>query len=171
MPKYVFLYSKHNNTARNRGENLLFYIQNEPFQVLSFGVININRMVRCLVKLVKYSHFSFGFGGSGEHGKAELLLVDSLRATEREKDASVGDLGYGLSVESSVSPKCTFYRVQVLGKGRWIQDNHVVEFRLHSLEELERILCIGLVDRYVRKVQIYVLTGDVDSFGGAPLRA
>mgnify|MGYP007090440386 CR=1 FL=1 len=58
------------------------HFEHKAFQVLALGVVDVDGMVGGLVQLVQNAHVPAALRGGGEHGQAELVLVDGLRATE-----------------------------------------------------------------------------------------
>ena len=66
----------------------LFHIQYQSFQIFPFWVVDVDGVVGWLVQLMKYAHVAPRLGCCGEHGCAELVFVDCLRATEGEQDAT-----------------------------------------------------------------------------------
>ena len=58
----------------------LLYIEYQALEILSFGMVDIDRMIGRLGKLMEYSHLAAALGGSAENGQSELLFIDCLRA-------------------------------------------------------------------------------------------
>jgi len=46
----------------------LFHLQNETFQIFSFGVVDVDGVVGRLRQLVQYADAASGLGGSAEDG-------------------------------------------------------------------------------------------------------
>ena len=95
----------------------LFYFQHQSFQIFALWVIDVDRVVCGLVKLMKYSHEAVALGGCSEYGKAELVLVDGLRAAEGEQYSAGLYLLHGLGVKARVSLECIVqrHRLQTTG--------------------------------------------------------
>lgn len=89
-------------------------------------MVDIHGVVGGLMELVEDTHVAAALRGGGEDGEAELLLADSLRATECEDDAA----GLYLLERNGIEPCVAFqglrYRAAMLGKGGRVEDYEVV---------------------------------------------
>ena len=56
----------------------LFHIQHQSLQILSFGMVYINRMVGRLMKLVQDAHFATCLRCSCKHSSAEIIFCYHL---------------------------------------------------------------------------------------------
>ena len=143
---------------------VLLHIQHQPFQVFTFGVVDIDGMVLGLMELVEDTHSPPDLRCRGEDCQAEHLFVYRLRARESEEDTAVAYLLYCLRVDTLVAAQGVFDSVAVLGEGRRVEDNEVVGTvalrRLRRLaflfEESKRLLGIGMVVGAVREVARHV---------------
>ena len=59
-------------------ELLLFYIEDEAFKILTFGMIDVDRVVGRLMQLMQDADMSATLRGSGEDCQAELVFIDRL---------------------------------------------------------------------------------------------
>ena len=57
---------------------LLFDIQHKAFQILSFRMIDVDRMVGWLVQLMQYPHATLCLSRRCEDSSAEIFFSDSL---------------------------------------------------------------------------------------------
>ena len=81
----------------------LFDIKYQALQVLAFGMIDVDGMIGWLMQLVQDAHLATGNGSCGKYGHSELVLVDGLRTTESEEDATRLYLLKGLLIDSSIA--------------------------------------------------------------------
>ena len=56
----------------------LFDVEYEPFEVFSFGVVDVDGVVLRLLELVQDTHFSSADGSCGEHRQSEHLFAYRL---------------------------------------------------------------------------------------------
>ena len=66
----------------------LFHIEHQPLQILTFGVIDVDRVVGGLCELMQDAHLATRLGCRTEHCQAELLFRHGLRAREGEQYAT-----------------------------------------------------------------------------------
>lgn len=59
-------------------ELLLFYIEDEAFKILTFGMIDVDRVVGRLMQLMQDADMSATLCGSREDSQAELVFIDGL---------------------------------------------------------------------------------------------
>ena len=71
----------------------LLHVEKESLEVLAFRVVDVDGVVSGLVQTIEDTDAAAGLGGGGEHGEGKALLVNDLRAAEREDQASGSDLG------------------------------------------------------------------------------
>ena len=57
----------------------LFYVEHQSLEVFAFRMVDVDRMVARLGKLVKDAHAASALCSSGKHGVTEVLLVHHLR--------------------------------------------------------------------------------------------
>lgn len=143
-----------------RGVEALLYIEDESLEVFALGMIDADGMVSRLVELMKDAHVTTALGSSGEDGKAELVFVDGLTATEGKDDAAGTNLLEGNGVEARVAFECVAESVLVLGEGRRVEDNEVV-VAASTLEIFEGILAESFV-LSVGEVESDVSVGEFD---------
>lgn len=56
----------------------LFHIKHQPFEIFTFGMVDVDRMVGRLCELVQDADAAPALGGRRENRQAELLAADSL---------------------------------------------------------------------------------------------
>lgn len=128
-------------------------------------MVYVYRVVCRLVELVQDSHVSPTDCGGREHGETELLLVDSLRATERKENASLFDFLQGNGVEAGVSLDGVADGVFVLGKSRGVQHDQVVVLLMaYVAEKSEGVFREGFMAFVVGEIQFDVGVSQVDCF-------
>ena len=110
------------------------------------------------------AHLALGLCSSCEHGIAEMILRDHLRAREGEQDAAFLNLFESLLVESGISLQRIMQGTTVLGKGWWVEDDEVVTLPL-CIQEFEGILAESLVTWVAREIELHIATGQFDGLG------
>ena len=131
-------------------------------------MVYVYRVVCRLVELMQDSHVSPTDCGGREHGETELLLVDSLRAAEREENTSLFDFLQGDGVEAGVSLDGVADGVFVLGKSRGVQyDQVVVLLMAYVAEKSEGVFREGFMAFVVGEIQFDVGVSQVDCFRAA----
>ena len=58
--------------------DLLFYVEDEAFEVFAFGVVDVDWVVDWLCELMEDAHRATTLGCGGEYGEAELLFAYGL---------------------------------------------------------------------------------------------
>ena len=96
----------------------LFDVKDETFQIFTFGVINVYRVVGRLRHLVQYPDFSAGYGCRAEYGKSELFSRYGLRTREGKYYASAPNLFECLNVKPFVALQRIVQRVAVFCESR-----------------------------------------------------
>lgn len=129
-------------------------------------MIDAYRVVGRLCQLVQDAYAAAGHGSGCEHGRAEVLFTDGLRARESEKNTSGLDFFESLDIEFAVALQGITQGIAVLGKSRRVK-NYQVVLVAHAVKVFEGIFCIGGMAGVTREVQFDVLVGQVDGFGGA----
>lgn len=61
-----------------QGGGVLFYVEHQPLQVFTLGMVDVDGVIGGLVQLVEYAHLALGLCRSGENGIAEMVLADYL---------------------------------------------------------------------------------------------
>ena len=59
--------------------DLLFYVEDEAFEVFAFGVVDVDGVVGWLGELMQDAHRTTTLGGGSEDSEAELLFAYGLR--------------------------------------------------------------------------------------------
>ena len=59
-------------------ELLLFYIENKSLKILTFGMIDVDRVIGRLMQLMQDADMSATLCGSREDSQAELVFIDGL---------------------------------------------------------------------------------------------
>ena len=132
-------------------------------------MINIHRMVGRLRQLVQDAHATSGHGGSRKDSCAEIFLADSLRTGESEQDASRFDFLESFHIQFAIALQGIAQGIPVFGKGGWVEDNQVI-LVAHTVQIFKGILGKGSVTAITREIQLYILIGKVNRFGGTVYR-
>ena len=109
-----------------KGQPLL-HIQHQPFQVFSFGMIDVDGMVGWLMQLMQDANLPLCHGCRREDCHSELVFVDGLRAAEGEEDAARLYHLECLAVELRVASQGITERVFMFGKSRRVEDDEVID--------------------------------------------
>ena len=103
-------------------------------------------------------------GSRSEHGIAEILLANYLRAGEGEENTSRTDFLECLGIKLGVTAKGITQRSTMLGECRRVEDDEVV-LPSHTVEILEGIFGVCLMTIVAGEIKLYIGTGEVDSLG------
>lgn len=106
--------------------NELFHVEDEAFEVLAFGVVDVYGVILGLMQLVEDAHGASHLGCRREDGETESLFVHCLRAGEGEEDAAGPDHLDGFGIDALVATESILHRIAVFGESRWIEDDEVV---------------------------------------------
>ncbi len=101
----------------------LFYIEHQAFQVLTFGMVNVDRMISWLCQLMQDANTSTRLCGRTEHGEAEMLFVDHLRAGEGKQDATRLDLLESNRIQFTITLQGIPQYSLMLGESGRIEDD------------------------------------------------
>ncbi len=88
----------------------LLHVEKESLEVLAFRVVDVDGVVSGLVQTIEDTDAAAGLGGGGEHGEGKGLLVNDLRAAEREDQASGSDLGDRGGVQTLIGTEGALFR-------------------------------------------------------------
>ena len=105
----------------------LLNIQHQPFEVLAFGMVDINWVVGWLVQLMQDADFSLCHRSSSKDSHSELVFIDGLRATEGEEDAARLYHLESLGVELRVATQGVAKGIFVFSKGRRVEDDEIIK--------------------------------------------
>ena len=105
---------------------VLFHVEDEAFEVLAFGVVDVYGVILGLMQLVEDAHGASHLRRRREDGETESLFVHCLGAGEGKEDASFTNLLKGFGVESLIALERVLDGTTMLGKSRWVKDNEVV---------------------------------------------
>ena len=104
----------------------LLYVQHQALEILSFGVVDVYRVVLRLVQLVEYPHFASHLRRCAEHRQTERLFVHRLRAGEGEQDTARTDYLYRLGVDTLVAAKRVLHGITVFGESGRVKDDEII---------------------------------------------
>ena len=104
----------------------LLHVEKESLEVLAFRVVDVDGVVSGLVQTIEDTDAAAGLGGGGEHGEGKGLLVNDLRAAEREDQASGSDLGDRGGVQTLIGTEGVVQGTSMLGECRRIHDHQIV---------------------------------------------
>ena len=105
----------------------LFYIKEKALEVLSFWMVDVDRVVTWLVETVKDPDLAATLGCCGEYRKRKCFLIYNLRTTVCEYESAWSYLGNRSCVESLVSSEGILQRATMLCEC-WRIDNHEIVF-------------------------------------------
>ena len=105
---------------------VLFHVENEAFEVLAFGVVDVYGVILGLMQLVEDAHGASHLRRRRKDGETESLFVHCLGAGEGEEDAAGSNHLNRLGVDALVAAEGILHRIAVFGKSRWIEDDEVV---------------------------------------------
>ena len=108
-----------------------------------------------------------GLGGGGEHGEGKALLVNDLRAAEREDQASGSDLGDRGGVQTLIGTEGVVQGTSMLGECRRIHDHQIVLVLWDVAQELDGIGAIACVSGWLETVQEHIPFYHIDGLAGA----
>ena len=141
----------------------LLHIQYQSFQIFSFRMIDIYRMVTGLSQLVQDTHTTPCLSSSCKDRIAKIILRYHLRTGESKQNPSRTNLLESFCVEFGISTQGITKCVTVLGKSRWIKNNQIILFS-HTVKILECIFGKCLMTHIARKIQLHVFISKVDCF-------
>ena len=82
---------------------ILINLQHQSFQVSSFWMIYVNRMIVWLVELEYYLRLASCFDSGCHHYALELRLIDGLRAAESEQESAFFYLFHRFEIDEFVA--------------------------------------------------------------------
>ena len=129
-------------------------------------MIDVYGVVGGLVQTVKDPHAAAGLGGGGEDGEGKGLLVNDLRAAEREDQTSWSDLGDRGGVQALVGAECIVQSASMLGECRRVNDHQIVFVLWDVAQELDGIGAIACVPGWLETVQGHIPFNHIDGFAG-----
>ena len=130
-------------------------------------MIDVYGVVGGLVQTVKDPHAAAGLGGGGEDGEGKGLLVNHLRAAEREDQTSRSDLGDRGGVQALVSAEGIVQSASMLGECRRVNDHQIVFVLGDVAQELDGIGAIACVSGWLETVQEHIPFYHIDGLAGA----
>lgn len=130
-------------------------------------MIDVYGVVGGLVQTVKDPHAAAGLGGGGEDGEGKGLLVNHLRAAEREDQTSRSDLGDCGGVQALVGAEGVVQGTSMLGECRRIHDHQIVLVLWDVAQELDGIGAIACVSGWLETVQEHIPFHHIDGLAGA----
>ena len=130
-------------------------------------MIDVYGVVGGLVQTVKDPHAAAGLGGGGEDGEGKGLLVNHLRAAEREDQTSRSDLGDRGGVQALVSAEGIVQSASMLGECRRVNDHQIVLVLWDVAQELDGIGAIARVSGWLETVQEHIPFYHIDGLAGA----
>lgn len=145
----------------------LLHVEKESLEVLAFRVVDVDGMVGWLVQTVKNADTAAGLGGGREHGEGKGLLVNDLRAAEREDQASGSDLGDRGGVQTLIGTEGVVQGTSMLGECRRIHDHQIVLVLWDVAQELDGIGAIACVSGWLETVQEHIPFYHIDGLAGA----
>lgn len=145
----------------------LLHVEKESLEVLAFRVVDVDGMVGWLVQTIEDTDAAAGLGGGGEHGEGKALLVNDLRAAEREDQASGSDLGDRGGVQALIGTEGVVQGTSMLGECRRIHDHQIVLVLWDVAQELDGIGAIACVSGWLETVQGHIPFHHIDGFAGA----
>ena len=129
-------------------------------------MIDVYGVVGGLVQTVKDPHAAAGLGGGGEDGEGKGLLVNHLRAAEREDQTSRSDLGDRGGVQALVSAEGIVQSASMLGECRRVNDHQIVFVLGDVAQELDGIGTIACMSGRLETVQGHIPFNHIDGFAG-----
>ena len=129
-------------------------------------MIDVYGVVGGLVQTVKDPHAAAGLGGGGEDGEGKGLLVNHLRAAEREDQTSRSDLGDRGGVQALVSAEGIVQSASMLGECRRVNDHQIVFVLWDVAQELDGIGAIARMSGRLETVQGHIPFNHIDGFAG-----
>lgn len=145
----------------------LLHVEKESLEVLAFRVVDVDGVVSGLVQTIEDTDAAAGLGGGGEHGEGKGLLVNDLRAAEREDQASGSDLGDRGGVQTLVGTEGVVQGTSMLGECRRIHDHQIVLVLWDVAQELDGIGAIARVSGWLETVQEHIPFYHIDGLAGA----
>lgn len=145
----------------------LLHVEKESLEVLAFRVVDVNGVVSGLVQTIEDTDAAAGLGGGGEHGEGKVLLVNDLRAAEREDQASGSDLGDRGGVQTLIGTEGVVQGTSMLGECRRIHDHQIVLVLWDVAQELDGIGAIACVSGWLETVQEHIPFHHIDGLAGA----
>lgn len=145
----------------------LLHVEKESLEVLAFRVVDVDGVVSGLVQTIEDTDAAAGLGGGGEHGEGKGLLVNDLRAAEREDQASGSDLGDRGGVQTLIGTEGVVQGTSMLGECRRIHDHQIVLVLWDVAQELDGIGAIACVPGWLETVQEHIPFYHIDGLAGA----
>lgn len=145
----------------------LLHVEKESLEVLAFRVVDVDGVVSGLVQTIEDTDVAAGLGGGGEHGEGKGLLVNDLRAAEREDQASGSDLGDRGGVQTLIGTEGVVQGTSMLGECRRIHDHQIVLVLWDVAQELDGIGAIACVSGWLETVQEHIPFYHIDGLAGA----
>ena len=119
----------------------LFYIEYKTFQVFTFRMVDVYRMIGWLVELVQNTNLSSGQRSSGKDRVTKVFFSNDLRAAECKKNAAAWHFLHRFLIQARIAFQRIMKCGPVLGKGRRIKDNQVVSVgSVNMVKEFESVL-------------------------------
>ena len=144
----------------------LLHVEKESLEVLAFRVVDVDGVVSGLVQTIEDTDAAAGLGGGGEHGEGKGLLVNDLRAAEREDQASGSDLGDRGGVQTLIGTEGVVQGTSMLGECRRIHDHQIVLVLWDVAQELDGIGTIACMSGRLETVQGHIPFNHIDGFAG-----
>lgn len=145
----------------------LLHVEKESLEVLAFRVVDVDGVVSGLVQTIEDTDAAAGLGGGGEDGEGKGLLVNHLRAAEREDQTSRSDLGDRGGVQALVGAEGVVQGTSMLGECRRIHDHQIVLVLWDVAQELDGIGAIACVSGWLETVQEHIPFHHIDGLAGA----
>lgn len=145
----------------------LLHVEKESLEVLAFRVVDVDGVVSGLVQTIEDTDAAAGLGGGGEHGEGKGLLVNDLRAAEREDQASGSDLGDRGGVQTLIGTEGVVQGTSMLGECRRIHDHQIVLVLGDVAQELYGVGAIACVSGWLETVQEHIPFHHIDGLAGA----
>lgn len=145
----------------------LLHVKKESLEVLAFRVVDVDGVVSGLVQTIEDTDAAAGLGGGGEHGEGKGLLVNDLRAAEREDQAPGSDLGDRGGVQTLIGTEGVVQGTSMLGECRRIHDHQIVLVLWDVAQELDGIGAIACVSGWLETVQEHIPFHHIDGLAGA----
>lgn len=145
----------------------LLHVEKESLEVLAFRVVDVDGVVSGLVQTIEDTDAAAGLGGGGEHGEGKGILVNDLRAAEREDQASGSDLGDRGGVQTLIGTEGVVQGTSMLGECRRIHDHQIVLVLWDVAQELDGIGAIACVSGWLETVQEHIPFYHIDGLAGA----
>lgn len=145
----------------------LLHVEKESLEVLAFRVVDVDGVVSGLVQTIEDTDAAAGLGGGGEHGEGKGLLVNDLRAAEREDQASGSDLGDRGGIQTLIGTEGVVQGTSMLGECRRIHNHQIVLVLWDVAQELDGIGAIACVSGWLETVQEHIPFYHIDGLAGA----